>query len=106
MSSNNINRYEEVFFYPEQPLDNPANNSYQKRDVIKFFVHRKSLDWYNARLLISCKLTALNGNLVRVNDNNGMVNGAHSFKKKISFSIDGRDVYDCNYANQVINIKN
>ena len=106
MSSNNINRYEEVFFYPEQPLDNPANNSYQKRDVIKFFVHRKSLDWYNARLLISFKLTALNGNLVRVNDNNGMVNGAHSFKKKISFSINGREVYDCNYANQVINIKN
>lgn len=55
------------FFYPEQPLDNPANNSYQKRDVIKFFVHRKSLDWYNARLLISFKLTALNGNLVRWN---------------------------------------
>ena len=77
------------FFYPEQPLDNPANNSYQKRDVIKFFVHRKSLDWYNARLLMSFKLTALNGNLVRVNDNNGMVNGAHSFIKKISFSING-----------------
>ena len=83
MSSNNINRYEEVFFYPEQSLDNSANNSYQKRDVIKFFVHRKSLDWYNARLLISFKLTALNGNLVRVNDNNGMVNGAHSFIKKL-----------------------
>lgn len=85
MSSNNINRYEEVFFYPEGDLDNPANNSYQKRDVIKFFVNRKSLNWYNARLLISFKLTALNGNLVRVNDNNGMVNGAHSFihKKKL-----------------------
>lgn len=83
MSSNNINRYEEVFFfYPEGDLDNPANNSYQKRDVIKFFVNRKSLNWYNARLLISFKLTALNGNLVRVNDNNGMVNGAHSFIKK------------------------
>ena len=27
-------------------------------------------------------------------------------KKKISFSINGREVYDCNYANQVINIKN
>ena len=94
------------FFYPEQPLDNPANNSYQKRDVIKVFVNKTSLDWYNARLLISFKLTALNGNLVRVNDNNGMVNGAHSFIKKISFSSNGREVYDCNYANQVINIKN
>ena len=102
MSSNNINRYEEVFFYPEGDLDNPANNSYQKRDVIGFFVNKTSLDWYNARLLISFKLTALNGNLVRVNDNNGMVNGAHS----ISFSINGREVYDCNYANEVINIKN
>ena len=35
-----------------------------------------------------------------------MVNGAHSFIKKISFSSNGREVYDCNYANQVINIKN
>ena len=76
-----LNRYEEVFFYPEGNLDNPANNSYQKRDVIKFLVNKKSLDWYNARLLISFKLTLLNGNLVRVNDNNGMVNGAHSLKK-------------------------
>lgn len=78
-----LNRYEEVFFYPEGNLDNPANNSYQKRDVIKFLVNKKSLDWYNARLLISFKLTLLNGNLVRVNDNNGMVNGAHSFIKKL-----------------------
>ena len=89
------------FFCPEQPLVNAANNSYQKRDVIKFFVNKTSLDWYNARLLMNFKLTALNGKLVRVNDNNGMVNGAHSFIKKISFSINGREVYDCNYANQV-----
>ena len=45
-----LNRYEEVFFYPEGNLDNPANNSYQKRDVIKFLVNKKSLDWYKARL--------------------------------------------------------
>ena len=38
-----LNRYEEVFFYPEGNLDNPANNSYQKRDVIKFFVNRSHL---------------------------------------------------------------
>lgn len=106
MSSNNINRYKEVFFQPEQPLDKPANNSYQKRDVIKFVVNKTPLDWYNARILMNFKLTVLNGNLVGVNDNNGMVNGVHSFIKKISFSINGREVYDCNYANQVINIKN
>ena len=97
---------EDLVFNPEQPLIIPSNNNYQNRGNFKFVVDGKSLDWYNARLSLYFKLTKINGNNVIINDKNGMVNGASSFIKKISFSINGKEVYQCNSANHVVNIKN
>ena len=98
--------HEDLVFDLEQPLIIPTNNNYQNRGNCKFVVDRKSLDWYNARLSINFKLTKLNGRNVIINDKNGIVNGASSFVKKISFSINGREIYQCNSANHVVNIKN
>ena len=97
---------EDLVFDLEQPLIIPSNNNYQNRGNFKFVVDGKSLDWYNARLSLYFKLTKINGNNVIINDKNGIVNGANSFIKKISFNINGREVYQCNYANHVVNIKN
>ena len=36
----------------------------------------------------------------------GIVNGSSSLIEKLSILANGRDVYSCNYANHVINIKN
>ena len=96
---------EDSVFDLEQPLIIPTNN-YQNRSNFKFVVDKTSLDWYNARLSMDFKLTKLIGNNVIINDKNGIVNGASSFVKKISFSINGREVYQCNSANHVVNIKN
>ena len=52
------------------------------------------------------RLTKLTGHNVIINVKNGIVNGASSFVKKISFSINGREIYQCNSANHVVNIKN
>ena len=90
----------------EQPLIIPTNNNYQNRGNFKFVVDGESLDWYNARLSLYFKLTKLTGNNVIINDKNGIVNGASSFVKKISFSINGKEIYQCNSANHVVNIKN
>ena len=97
---------EDLVFDLEQPLIIPSNNNYQNRGNFKFVVDGKSLDWYNARLSLYFKLTKLTGRNVIINDKNGIVNGASSFIRKISFSINGREVYQCNYANHVVNIKN
>ena len=97
---------EDLVFDLEQPLIIPSNNNYQNRGNFKFVVDGKSLDWYNARLSLYFKLTKLTGRNVIINDKNGIVNGASSFVKKISFSINGREVYQCNSANHVVNIKN
>ena len=97
---------EDLVFDLEQPLIIPANNNYQNRGNFKFVVNKTSLDWYNARLSMNFKLTKLTGYNVIINDKNGIVNGASSFFKKISFSINGREIYQCNSANHVVNIKN
>lgn len=80
--SNDIDRYEDVIFNPQESLDvAPANNNYQNRFMLKFIVNKEftSLDWYNATLLMDFKVTKLNGNRVLVNDNNGIINCSNSF---------------------------
>lgn len=74
--------------------------------MVIFVVDKTSLDWYNARLSMDFKLTKLTGRNIIIKDKNGIVNGASSFVKKISFGIKGREVYKCNSANHVVNIKN
>ena len=103
---NSFRDHEDLVFDLEQPLIIPANNNYQNRGNFKFVVDRKSLDWYNARLSMNWRLTKLNGRNVIINDKNGIVNGASSFVKKTSFSINGREIYQCNSANHVVNIEN
>ena len=39
-------------------------------------------------------------------DENGIVNGSHSFIDKLSILANGREVYNCTYANHCVNIKN
>ena len=98
--------HEDLVFDLEQPLIIPTNNNYQNRGNCKFVVDKTSLDWYNARLSMNFKLTKLTGRNVIINDKNGIVNGASSFVKKISFSINGREIYHCNSANHIVNFKN
>ena len=97
---------EDLVFDLEQPLIIPSNGNYQNRGNFKFAVDRESLDWYNARLSLYFKLTKLNGTAITPTDKNGIVNGVNSFIKKISFGINGREVYQCNSPNHVVNIKN
>lgn len=37
-----------------------------------------------------------------VDDHNGIVNGSHSFIQKLDVKMNGREVYDCNNADQVV----
>ena len=52
------------------------------------------------------KVTPLvRGNLT-LTDHNGIVNGSNSFIKKLTILANGKEVYSCNEANHVANIKN
>ena len=107
-----LERYEDVVFDLEQVLDvTPANTDHQNKTGPRFIADNTGeatpFDWYNARLSVDFKINKLsNGNAITATDNIGIVNGSNSLIEKLSILANGRDVYSCNYANHVVNIKN
>ena len=107
-----LERYEDVVYDLEQALDiNPGNNAYQTKTGHRFIADNTGestpFDWYNARLSVDFKVNKLaDGSNIAVADHNGMVNSSNSLIKKLTILANGREVYSCNYANHVVNIKN
>ena len=107
-----LERYEDVVFDLEEPLDiNPNDRQYQKREVMKIVADNTGettpFDWYNARLSVDFKVDKLADHAaLTLTDGNGMVNGSNTLIKKLSVTANGRQVYDCDYANHCVNIKN
>ena len=103
-----IERFEDVYFQLETPLNtgNPGNNRSQKKDGYRFVVDNREeatpFDWYNARISVQ---TMQNVNIA-AEDDNGIVNGSHSLINDLDIRLNGKHVYDCNYANHCVNIKN
>ena len=108
-----LERYEDVVFDLEQALDvAPANNATQNKTGHRFVADNTGeatpFDWYNARLSVDFKVNGLaaGANIDADGDNLGIVNGSSSLIEKLTILANGRDVYSCNYANHVVNIKN
>ena len=106
-----LDRYEDVVFDLEQTLDAaPANNAHQTKTGLRFVADNTGeitpFDWYNARLSMDFKVNKLAGGAIAIDDHNGIVNGSSSFIQKLTILANGKDVYNCNYANHVVNIKN
>ena len=106
-----LERYEDVVFDLEQPLDiNPNDGQYQKSEVMKIVADNTGettpFDWHNARLSIDFKVDKLADHAaLTLTDGKGMVNGSNTLIKKLSAVANGRQVYDCDYANHCVNIK-
>ena len=96
----------------EQLLDiNPNDGQYQKRQVMKIVADNTGettpFDWYNARLSVDFKVDKLADHAaLTLTDHNGMVNGSNTLIKKLSVTANGRQDYDCDYANHCVNLKN
>ena len=107
-----LERYEDVVFDLENRLEiNPNNTQHQNRDGLKIVADDSGettpFDWYNARVSVNFKVDKLaDGANIALNDNIGTVNGSNSLIKKIRVRAEGREVYDCDYANHCVNIKN
>ena len=109
-----LERYEDVIFDLEQPLvtADPANNAAQVRAPnFKFIADNTGeatpFDWYNARFSMDFEVQLLaNGVDIAVDDHNGIVNDSNSFIKKLTILANGQEVYSCDEANLVANIKN
>ena len=108
-----LERYEDVVFNLEQALNvAPADNTHQNKTGYRFVADNTSeatpFDWYNARFSVDFKVDQLadHANIDADGDNMGIVNGSSSLIEKLTIMANGRDVYSCNYANHVVNIKN
>ena len=127
-----LERYEDVVFDLEQAINvAPANNSKQERNNLKFIADNSGevtpFDWYNSRIELDFKVDQLDGTDFAIpaaviadeilaatranyntyaNDQMGIVNGANSFILRISVLTNGKETYQCNYANHCVNIKN
>ena len=107
-----LERYEDVVFELENQLNiREVNTQHQNRDGLKFVADNSGettpFDWYNARISVDFKVNKLaDATAIAVGDNIGTVNGSNSLIKKIQVRAEGREVYDCAYANHCVNIKN
>ena len=107
-----LERYEDVVFDLENRLEiNPNDTQHQNRDGLKIVADNSGettpFDWYNARLSVNFKVDKLADHVaIALNDNIGTVNGSNTLIKKIQVRAEGREVYDCDYANHCVNIKN
>ena len=107
-----LERYEDVVFDTEQALAvNPNDTQCQKRDGIKIVADNTGettpFDWYDARLSVDFKVDKLADHAaLTATDHNGMVNGSNTLIKKLNVTANGRPVYDCDYANHCVNVKN
>ena len=109
---NYLERYEDVVFDLEQALAAPANGAHQTKTGHRFVADNTGeatpFDWYNARFSVDFKVNQLaaGANLDADGDEMGIVNESSSLIEKLSILANGRDVYSCNYANHIVNIKN
>ena len=127
-----LERYEDVVFDLEQAINTaPANNTDQDRNNLKFITDNSGevtpFDWYNARIAIDFKVQKRDGTnfviganvdddsltanrnaqyIAYRDDQMGIVNGANTFISRISVLANGKELYQCNYANHSVNIKN
>ena len=107
-----LERYENVVFDLENRLEiNPNDTQHQNRDGLKIVADNSGettpFDWYNARLSVNFKVDKLeNHAAIALDDNIGTINGSNTLIKKIQVKAEGREVYDCDYANHCVNIKN
>ena len=107
-----LERYEDVVFDLEQALVGPTNGAHQNKTGLRFIADNTGeatpFDWYNARLSVDFKVNqlALGADIDADGDNIGIVNSSSSLIEKLTILANGRDVYSCNYANHVVNIKN
>ena len=107
-----LERYEDVVFDLEQTLNiTPGNTNEQKREGLRIVADNSGeatpFDWYNSRLSVDFKVDkSADGTALTLTDHNGIVNGSNTLIKRLSITANGRQVYDCDYANHCVNVKN
>lgn len=89
---------------------NPANGASQEKTGYRFNVDTTNstnpLDWWGAQIEMDFKVQKMDGTAIAVNDHNGIVNGSHSFIKRLQINMERKELYTCDHVDHSVNIKN
>ena len=106
-----LERYEDFVFDFEKTFNiTPGDTNEQKREGLRIVADNSGeatpFDWYSSRLSVDFKVDKLaDGAALTLTDHNGNVNSSNTLIKRLSITANGRQVYDCDYANLCVNIK-
>ena len=108
-TSDKLQRYEMVRFSLDNIIEQPVNNTYQKKTGYKFTITDRStlFDYFNGYFEVSKELQKkADGSGFAAADRISMINGAHSLIKHMVIKSAGKIVYDSDNIHRTVNVKN
>ena len=108
-TSDKLQRYEMVRFSLDNIIEQPVNNTYQKKTGYKFTITDRStlFDYFNGYFEVSKELQKkADGSGFAAADRISIINGAHSLIKHMVIKSAGKIVYDSDNIHRTVNVKN
>ena len=108
-TSDKLQRYEMVRFSLDNIIEQPVNNTYQKKTGYKFTITDRStlFDYFNGYFEVSKELQKkADGAGFAAADRISIINGAHSLIKHMVIKSAGKIVYDSDNIHRTVNVKN
>jgi len=108
-TSDKLQRYEMVRFSLDNIIEQPGNNTYQKKTGYKFTITDRStlFDYFNGYFEVSKELQKkADGSGFAAADRISIINGAHSLIKHMVIKSAGKIVYDSDNIHRTVNVKN
>ena len=108
-TSNELQRYEMVEFYPNDIIEQPGNNNSQKKTGYKFTINDRStfFDYFNGYFEVTKELQKkADGAGFAAADRISIINGSHSLINHMVIKSGGKIVYDSDNIHKIVNLKN
>ena len=108
-TSDKLQRYEMVRFSLDNIIEQPANDTYQKKKGYKFTITDRStlFDYFNGYFEVTKELQKkADGSGYAAADRISIINGSHSLIKHMIIESAGKAVYDSNNIHRTVNVKN
>ena len=108
-TSDKLQKYEMVRYSLDSLIEQPANNTYQKKSGYIFNINERStiFDYFNGFFQITKELQKkADGSGYAAADRISIINGGHSIIKHMKISSSNKVVYDTDNIHKTVNVKN
>jgi len=108
-TSDKLQRFERVRYSPNNLIEQPGNNSSQKKTSYKFTINDRSnfYDFFNGYFEVTLELQKkADGSGYAAADRISIINGSHSLIKRMTIKSAGKVVYVTDNIHRITNVKN